>query len=497
MAVGTGKVLLPAHCRPKIGDNLLNFPEGCEAVINELLETAPEALASQDVAVLNLLCAPSLAGSEDLNIPKCVKRVDELAAFVKTNTERDLHRQPNNREYGHSEPMWRIAWLITNVKRDFGATYSPTALADLQAGIDAPFSDSRECFIHGLLGDDPKRRWGTCANLPVLVVAVARRLGYPVGLAVTRTHVYARWEGRERFNIEASGPTGMTVHSNDYYSSLRGGMTSQEKKSKFYVRKLTPAEEFATFLSTRVACLRDAARYDETLLWLARALQFAPDNPNWAKGADFMLNLALKHRLWRKHPERKIPAPDAPNQPYFHCGDLLSPQELPLVMTIRAHHFESIGNLEDARREHECACRHNFLGGNEQRDFQHFLHKHHLPRQIRPLMPPKGACPPRRVTLPTCKPHEEATLLCRLADECERSGNFVRACNCLHDLYMFDPSDKGVFQRARAIEERPQFQEQLRALIEQSQRDSQPGFFKGNTFASILKGSNSHVVRSN
>jgi hypothetical protein len=124
-----------------------------------------------------------------------------------------------------------------------------------------------------------------------------------------------------------------------------------------------------------------------------------------------------------------------------------------------------------------------FKGEKEQRDLQRFLRKHHLPKEIRPLLPPKQPCPPRRFSLPSSKPHEEATLLRKLADENERAGQFLKARDCLHDLYLFDPSDAGIFQRARAIEEKPQFQSQLIAAMDQRRRDLPPSsVLNRNTF---------------
>src|SRR5271154_6582752 len=117
MATGAGKSILPINCRPgfrlKVGDNLLSSPEGCTAAIHDLFETPPMGLAGRDIAALNLLCARELPGSEKLDIPKCRAQLDRLASFVKDGTQRNLHRFRNNPDYGHCEPMWRMAHLVT------------------------------------------------------------------------------------------------------------------------------------------------------------------------------------------------------------------------------------------------------------------------------------------------------------------------------------------------------------------------------------------------
>ena len=179
--------------------------EQCRNLLNDLLETEPAELGRKDLGLLNLLCAPSLPGSENLDIPKCLARLDQLAGFVKASTERNLYRFKGDPDFGHSEPMWRMALLVTNVKLDFGAAYDPAVRADLERDGRSPFADSRNAFIHGLLSDDAKRRWGSCSSIPVLVAAVARRLGYPVRLAVNRKHIWLRWDdGRGvSFNVTA------------------------------------------------------------------------------------------------------------------------------------------------------------------------------------------------------------------------------------------------------------------------------------------------------
>jgi hypothetical protein len=87
-------------------------------------------------------------------------------------------------------------------------------------------------------------------------------------------------------------------------------------------------------------------------------------------------------------------------------------------------------------------------------------------------MPPKNLGRPRQFKL-SCPVDKEAVFLRRLADEFERRGELLKARDALHDLYMFDPADAEVFSRARVIEERPQFQEQLERAIAESRQEPQ------------------------
>ena len=210
------RVVGPPGFRLKVGDSLLSSMEGSKAVLEHLLELSPADLQGKDVAVLNLLCAPAVLGADNLNVKKCLDRLETLAAQVKQAIIRNFHRFPKDPDYGHHAPMWKMAMLVTVIKRDYGVAYNPEIIANEGAGKIMPMENSRDVFLNGVLDEDRNRRHGTCASIPVLVVAVARRLGYPVGLAVADRHVFARWDGEGcRFNVEAANPRGMTVQSDD------------------------------------------------------------------------------------------------------------------------------------------------------------------------------------------------------------------------------------------------------------------------------------------
>ncbi|HVT90576.1 MAG TPA: hypothetical protein VHD56_17100 [Tepidisphaeraceae bacterium] len=438
----------------------------CTTLLNDLLEIEPSEFEKQDIALLNLLCAPTLPGSETLGIPRCLARLDELAASIRASTERNMHRFPNDPDWGHSEPMWRMALLVTVVKFHFGAAYDPKVKADLDRSGYSHFTDSRNAFIHGLLSDDPKRRWGSCSSIPVLVTAVARRLGYPVRLAVNRRHVYARWDDGcgVSFNVEASNPAGMAAPDDDHYRKMYLPPTAKEQRSDMYFRSLSPAEEFALFLKTRVWSLRDAARYAETLLWSARALQFSPDDPHFPDSAYEAADTAIKHRYRQKYPDRPIPPPERNEEFFFNLGEFLRIEERSLFLTIAAHHAEANGELDKARQCYVDSARQNFHGNNEQRDLQRFLRKHGVERKRGSLLLPKNIGQPRRIKL-SCPPEKEADQLRRLVDQFEREGELIKARDTLHDLYLFNPCDADVFRRARTIERQPRFQTQLKTLI--------------------------------
>jgi hypothetical protein len=181
------------------------------------------------------------------------------------------------------------------------------------------------------------------------------------------------------------------------------------------------------------------------------------------------MDTALKHRLRAKYPNRKIPPLEDSTPVHFDLGELLAVHERSHVLAIIAHSYEARGELASARVAYEDACRQNFHGHNEQRDLQRFLRKHHFDTRPRLRVFPSNLGQPRRIRL-SCPPHEEPEALRRLADELEGANELLQARDALHDLYLFNPADAAVFDRARAIERQPVFQAQFRKVYAQRQR---------------------------
>ena len=245
--------------------------------LKDLLNLKQSELEGVDVGLMNLLCAGGLNGSEKLDVPAFVKRLDEMAEYVRSETARHLYklREP---EFRNSEGSFRMLYLFTVLQQDLRIHYNPARIT--QVGVFEPnqdfFADSRDVFIHGLIGTN--RLMGTCASLPVLYVAVGRRLGYPLKLVATKNHLFIRWEGsRERFNIDATG-VGMSVFDDDHYREWPFPVSAEEEKEFGYLKSMTPAEELRVFLSLRGQCLMATGQLDEAIAAHEAALRFAPDN---------------------------------------------------------------------------------------------------------------------------------------------------------------------------------------------------------------------------
>ncbi len=244
--------------------------------VRERPDATRDNLNPRDIAVMNLRCAQELPGAEGLDVDACLATLDQWAVRVKTETERHLHRfRSNPTEYEHSEGYFRALMMAVIVYEDFGVRYNPEriALPSADAVQDRFFADSRDIFLHGLLAG---RRMGTCSSMPVLYVALGRRLGYPLKLVATKAHLFIRWEdGRERFNLEATGK-GMNRYDDAHFKQWPFPVTEDECRAEGYLKSLIPAEELAVFLSLRGNCLKEAGEVAEAAEAYAAAVQVAP-----------------------------------------------------------------------------------------------------------------------------------------------------------------------------------------------------------------------------
>jgi hypothetical protein len=253
--------------------------------LSELLALKAEELEGTDIALMSLLCAQDLPGAENMNVSRCLATLDQWAQHVKRETDRNYYRfRDDSAYYYRSEAFYKMLLLAVVVYEDFGIRYSPRWIAPPSEvrGNDHFFADSREIFIHGMIG---AQRVGTCSSMPVLYVALGRRLGYPLKLVTAKQHLFMRWDSPgERFNMEATGK-GLDKYGDEHYTKWPLPITEQEIGKQEYLKSLSSREELSVFLSIRAACLSEAGRLTDA----TRAFEAADTlAPNW-KGNQVML----------------------------------------------------------------------------------------------------------------------------------------------------------------------------------------------------------------
>jgi len=230
-----------------------------------LLALGTSKLGQVDVARMNLLCAAGLPGAERLDVEHAISVIDRWAQRVAVETDRHFYRwsHPDYADhYDRNEAYYRMEMLVQVLQLDLGVKYDMAALDEFG------FEDSRAAFIHGMIPGPAQSvadtRGGTCASMPVMYVAVGRRLGYPLQLVTTAGHVFVRWDGkdhanpawRQRFNIEGAGD-GISYFADGYYRRWPTKVSEREIRANGYLVSLTASEELALFLAARGHCALD------------------------------------------------------------------------------------------------------------------------------------------------------------------------------------------------------------------------------------------------
>ncbi|QQE12732.1 hypothetical protein JD969_04515 [Planctomycetota bacterium] len=241
--------------------------------LNELLDLPKEKLDKVDIARINLLCASELPATRELDVEHALKKLDEWAQRVAYETDRHLYRVNDPlfaKHYGNSEAQYRAEMLTQVLYEDLNIKYNPEAINSFS------FTDPSVAFIHGMIPASGKTTadtpGGTCVSMPVLYVAVGRRLGYPLKLVTTDSHIFVRWDTSntdwyvkpkysigESFNIETTN--GFNRYNDDYYRAWPRILTEQEVLKNGYLVSLSPAEEFAQFMAARGHHAMDVGQY--------------------------------------------------------------------------------------------------------------------------------------------------------------------------------------------------------------------------------------------
>jgi hypothetical protein len=231
----------------------------------EVCATPDEFLGNLDIAVLNLICATGLPGAEGLDITKCLDWLDIAASQVDFQVRGHLKGfQDSPRTYRNSPGVFCCEYLLRTLQELFGVRYNPARVNDPSFQdpkcFNPDFSDSRDLFIHGIIDG----QGGTCASMPVLYIAVGRRLGYPLKLVQSRGHLFFRWDAEERFNVEGTGH-GISFNADEFYETWPEPWPEFDHLGGWYLKSLSPAGELADFLATRGACLAHIGRIDDAI----------------------------------------------------------------------------------------------------------------------------------------------------------------------------------------------------------------------------------------
>jgi regulator of sirC expression with transglutaminase-like and TPR domain len=244
-----------------------------------LLQT-PEAKLDVGIAALTL----AREVYPQLDVAAYSKKIDLLAAQAREVIIR----------HGRNDPDSVIRALNSFFYKIHGLYYDPSAEA---------WEKRENYFLVKIL--DTKE--GTCANMPVLYMAVAQRLGYPVYSVSIPEHQFLRYvsPSLKDANIEATGGGGY-IPDERYMKESR--VDARGPKNSDYLKTLSNREWLAHMIDTTSVTLSKQGKVDRAIYLLEKAVQI---NPKCAGcyhnlGADYLTKAKqqttrdLAWRYWEK-----------------------------------------------------------------------------------------------------------------------------------------------------------------------------------------------------
>ena len=256
--------------------------------MKELMEIPGGDWERVDIGRMNLICARDADGTDRIDVERLVKVLDKWAEIAKAAEERYRKSfEAHPERYDNSYAKYRAVNLALTVKEDLQCRYQKSLITSgAMDDIHSPrfFRNPDDVFISGLL----LNRRGTCSSFPVLLVALGRRLGYPLYLKATLGHMFCCWDdGTERFNLDTNGDAVDTPPDEYYLTDSRFGLKGRsldvlQRKRKMV--NLTNQETLGIFIETAAYSIEargDSARASMHYA-IAMRFQHAPANLRFA-----------------------------------------------------------------------------------------------------------------------------------------------------------------------------------------------------------------------
>lgn len=160
--------------------------------IGDLLTADPDQFVAEhtDIAAVNLACARGLPNCDESAFPEYLALLDAIAEAVRRQTEKNFRLfKLKPKQFNNSEAVFRLYTMEHVFRVQFGIRYDSKVREITQDDKPWMSDDSSELFIHGVLS---KKRTGTCSSLPIVSIAVGRRLGYPLKWMLVPNHTLYR-----------------------------------------------------------------------------------------------------------------------------------------------------------------------------------------------------------------------------------------------------------------------------------------------------------------
>lgn len=232
----------------------------------DLVAMSDAELEAMDPLVMNMVVARDVPELAEIDFTRYARLVDGWADRIGRGLAASEAVESRTSPAYQADPdIWRAGGMAV-------ALAGPTIGIAYTREID--MSNHADLFVPGLI--DTKR--GTCSNMPVLYMAVAHRLGWPLKAVVAADHMWCRWDdGTKQFNLEATSTTSTggegafsTPPDESYMTDLRVSPKAVEVGSD--MTTLTARQTLGVYLQQRSAYFRETDSWEmaEEDLLLAR-----------------------------------------------------------------------------------------------------------------------------------------------------------------------------------------------------------------------------------
>lgn len=265
-------------------DSPENIAEGFPT-FQQLCEMSDEQLSKIDLGLVNLLCAMGLPYGPDGDIGRYLDWLDDSAEQVRLSIDRSYGVfLENPARFHNSQAFFCIACMVCWLQDHLGVRYHPKwsgITPEMRLPDDFGLS-AEDVFIHSIIHGTG----GSCCSLPMLYVAIGRRLGYPLKIVKAMHHLYFRWDDLsgahwvhgDRFNVEASC-RGLHRPPDEYYLTWPHPVPQQLLDDGTCGQSYTPRQDIAVCLATRGHVCLVNNYWAGAMEAFGYATRLAPENP--------------------------------------------------------------------------------------------------------------------------------------------------------------------------------------------------------------------------
>jgi len=258
-----GSFLIYSHAGESKGTTTkssFNIADAGHRTVAQLMALSDAELEKVDLVEMSVAAAKEIPGYEKLDYQHYKQVVDGWSDDVRRwMPAAEVNFQKSPKEWRNDINFFRLGLLATYLTRERGIRYAEKYSQDQKEGKNSKYEDPGALLVHGLI--DTLR--GTCATMPVLHVAIGRRLGWPVSLASVGPHYVCRYDdGKVHYNIEATyaGPGFVSDSDEDYIKNDHLPRKAVTTGSDF--RSLSAREMLGVFIGARARYYWDTKQYD-------------------------------------------------------------------------------------------------------------------------------------------------------------------------------------------------------------------------------------------